>query len=144
MAVVAVPVLSKLMHPMYHAEAMIMVSPTAKSLGGERESSLPRYTEFVNQQMLLIAREDVSLEALEHLGDRRSVWKRNGENAADAAARLSGALRVSRVPETSYFSVGIDGSSPEGLVEIVDAVVKVFLDKARDQSLSGTASGRRP
>lgn len=136
-ALLGIPVMAKLRRPVHRAESMIMVSPTAKSLGGDRESFLPRYAEFVNQQMLLVAREDVSLETLNRLGDRRTLWQRPGESVQDAAIRLSASLRVERVPETSYFAVSLDRGSPEGLLEIVDAVVKAYLDRAKNESLSG-------
>lgn len=148
MAVVAIPVLVKLRRPLFSAEAMLLVSPTTKTVGEDRESQVPRYTEFVNQQLLLVAREDVALEALDRLDQRRSSWQGAGESVADAAARLSSSLRVARMPDTSYISVTLEGGAQEGLLEIVNAVLKAYLDRARGQALSGTdtrteALGRR-
>jgi Mrp family chromosome partitioning ATPase len=137
MAVLAAPILSRLRRPVFYAEAMLMVSPTTKNVGEDRESVVPRYAEFVNQQVLLVVREDVALEALDRLGGNRSAWQRPGESVRDAAARLSSSLRVARMPETSYIAVGLERGSPDGLLDIVNAVLKAYMDRAKGQALSG-------
>lgn len=136
MAVIAIPVVARLMSSVYYAEGMLMVSPTTKTVGEDRESHLPRYTEYVNQQVLMVSSEDVTLEALDRLGARRSVWQRRGESVREAAIRLSGSLRVTKVPETTYIAVGLEGGSQEGLVEIVNAVLKAYLDRTKGQAQS--------
>src|SRR5688572_23148997 len=75
----AIPVVAKLRRPVYRAEAVFMVSPATKSPGEDRESLLPRYAEFVNQQLLLVTREDVCIEALDRMGSARSAWQFSGE-----------------------------------------------------------------
>ena len=135
-SVAAVPVLTKLRRPVFYAEAILMVSPVTKTLE-DREAQLPRYTEYVNQQAMMLSREDVALAALDRLGENRSRWQRPEESARDAAVRLSNSLRVTRVPETSYLTVGLEGGEREGLVEIINAVTKAYLDHSKGQSLAG-------
>ncbi|MBI4566719.1 MAG: hypothetical protein HY716_18740 [Planctomycetes bacterium] len=140
-AAAAAPLLLHMNRPTYTAEALLLVSPTAKNLAADRESQLPRYQEFLNQQLLMLAREDVALEALDRLGDRRSVWQRPGESLRDAAGRLSASLVTARVPETLYITVALEGDRPEGLIEIVNAVVDAYLERNRGPGLYG-AEGR--
>ena len=136
-AVLAVgPAIVMLRRPSYVAEAVLMVSPVTKTLE-DRESALPRYTEFVNQQAMMVAREDVSMDALNRLGEERSHWQLPGESSRDAAVRLSLALKVNRVPDTSYISVALERGHREGLVEIINAVIKAYLDRAKGQAMSG-------
>ena len=136
-AVLAVgPAISMLRRPSFVAEAVLMVSPVTKTLE-DRESALPRYTEYVNQQAMMVSREDVSMEALDRLGDGRSRWQLAGESLRDTALRLSLSLKVTRVPETSYISVSIERSHREGLADLINAVVKAYLDRAKTQAMSG-------
>lgn len=136
-ALIAIPVLASLQSPVFFAESVFMVSPVTKNPGEDREFALPRYGEFVNQQLLLVVREDVCLDALDRLGEARSAWRRDGESMRDAAVRLSRALQVSRIPETSYVAVGLEASREEGLVVVVNAVMEAYLDRAKGQTLYG-------
>jgi succinoglycan biosynthesis transport protein ExoP len=147
-AVAAIPVLAKLRRPVYRAESVFMVSPATKSPGEDRESLLPRYAEFVNQQLLLVNREDVCLEALDRLGNARSAWQGPDESMQEAAARLSASLQVSRVPSTTYVAVGLNSARRDGLVDILNAVMKAYMDRAKVQTHYGLdarseAVGRR-
>jgi Mrp family chromosome partitioning ATPase/uncharacterized protein involved in exopolysaccharide biosynthesis len=134
-AVLAVPVVYyRSLRPVYYAEALLDVSPIVpKNLIEDRESQLPRYDEFVNQQLATIVRQEIALEALEHLKEQNLSWQRPGELRRTAADRLSFALQVKRVPNTTYLSVGLEGSRPEGLAEVVNAVVSAYLQRVKSQ-----------
>ncbi len=133
----AYPILQRLRLPVYRTEAILLISPVAKTLGEERSAELPRYDEFVKQQRLLVAREDVTLDALDRLGERRSLWQGRGESNREAALRLSRALIVEQIEETLYISVGIEAPRPEGLAEVVGVVVDAYLARVRGQIYYG-------
>lgn len=122
----------------YKAESLLLVSPVfAKNLTEDRELQLPRFEEFVNQQIILVTREDVALDALERMGERRLSWSKPGEGRREAAQRLAAALQVKRVPTTSYLSVSLEGNSPEGLAEALNSAVDAFLARAKEQPFYG-------
>ena len=122
----------------YSAESLLLVSPVfAKNLNEDREFQLPRFEEFVNQQLILIAREDIALDALDRLGERRPFPARPGESRRETALRLAGSLQAKRVPTTSYITVSMEGTSPDGLAETVNAAVDAFLTRAKGQPFYG-------
>ncbi len=125
----------------YSAESLLLVSPVfAKNLNEDRELQLPRFEEFVNQQLILVAREDVAIEALDRLGERRGTPIQPGESRREAALRLAGWIQAKRVPTTSYITVSLEGPSPDGLAETVNAVVDAFLTRAKGQPFYGLDS----
>lgn len=124
----------------YSAESLVLVSPIfAKNLNEDREFQQPRFEEFVNQQLILMTREEIALEALDRLGEA-STWIRPGESRRDAAQRLSLALKAKRVPTTSYMEVSLEGPTPEGLAATVNAAVDAFLARAKGQPFYGLDS----
>jgi uncharacterized protein involved in exopolysaccharide biosynthesis len=127
--------------PIYSAESQVLVSPIfPKNLIEDREVQVPRYDEFVNQQLAVVAREAVVAAALENMGEGRNAWVRPGESRHDAAARLSGALIAKRVPNTTYISIALEGRSPAGLAEVVNAVTDAYLAQVRNEMFYGQAS----
>ena len=136
--VAAVPIALWLRIPVYAAEATILVSQTfAKNLSEDRELQLPRFGEFIKQQLVTITREEIAMDALERLGERRALWMVAGESRRDAAQRLSGALGVRHLPETSYLIISLQGPAPPGLAEVVNAVADAYLSRARGQPFAG-------
>src|SRR5437762_1722606 len=50
--------------PLYRAESLLVVAPIMlKNVIEDREFQVPRYDEFVNEQLALLLREEVSLAA---------------------------------------------------------------------------------
>lgn len=119
----------------YYAEALLNVSSIIpKNLIDDREYQVPRYDEFVNQQLATMVRPEITLGALARLKDQASLWQLPTEGRREAAERLGAALQGKRVPNsTSYISVGLEGNRPEGLAEIVTAVVEAYLDREKGQ-----------
>ena len=134
----AIPLLLVLRRPVYAAEATVLVSQVfAKNLSEDREFQLPRFHEFVKQQLVLIEREEIAMDALEGLGDRRSLWMQPGESRRDGAVRLAARISARQLPDTSYILVRLEGPSPEGLAEVVNAVVDAYLARSRGQPFYG-------
>jgi len=122
----------------FSAESQILISPIfPKNLIEDREYQVPRYEEFVNQQLAMVVRQDVAASAIENLGDDRNLWVRPGESRHDAAGRLSAALIAKRVPSTTYISVALEGRAPDGLAKIVNAVVQAYLQQVRNEIFYG-------
>ena len=137
LAAIGIPMLIKLQRPVYMAEAIFMVTPVSRNPGEDRETSLPRYAEFVNQQVVLVVREDVCVEALDRMGESRSAWQLPGESLKDAAFRLSTSLQATVIPDTSYVSVSLRSSQEKGLTEVLNSVMRSYLDQARGQTRYG-------
>jgi polysaccharide biosynthesis transport protein len=131
--------------PRYHAEAVVRVSPRAPtSQQGAAFSDyayIPDYRNFLQQQVFEISNYATTTAALEHLGSKRSLWQKPGENNRHAAERLLWSIKVQLVPDTYLISVGLDGDHPVGLADIVNAVVSAYLSREEQEELSGTGQG---
>src|SRR3954464_8483455 len=101
---VGIPVIYlRAIRPIWYTEAQLLLSPMfPKNLIEEREYQVPRYEEFVSQQLAMIVRDDITLDVLERLGDRRSIWARPGEGRRESAIRLSNQRDPMPVPNTRF------------------------------------------
>lgn len=119
----------------FRAEAVVYVSPQfIRNLEGDQEQQLQsnsQYREFVQQQVRTINRYDIIFDALQRLGAKGRVWYKPNESDRRATERLQGALEIAPVPDTYQITVGLDGPRPEGLSEIVNAVVASYLVRAK-------------
>ncbi|HSM76358.1 MAG TPA: hypothetical protein VLT57_01970, partial [Bryobacteraceae bacterium] len=126
--------------PTYRATAVIFVSPRfVANLEADKEfdfQSNAQYREYVQQNIRTINRFDIIRDAMEKLGPQ-NPWSRRGETTNQAAERLQGALDVQAVPDTYQILVSLDGPSPKGLTEVVNAVVDTFLVKIRSEEFFG-------
>src|SRR5262245_1013060 len=91
-------------HPIYRTDASVHVSPRfAKNLSQDSEldiQSNSQYREFVRQQVRTITRYDIVEEALNRLGDRRSLWQQPQESDRRATERLMNALEAVPIEDT--------------------------------------------
>lgn len=124
--------------PVYAAEALLNVSPMIpKNLIEDREFQVPRYDEFVNQQLAMVAREEVTLDALTRLKGRVTLWKRPSEGLRESAVRLGSSLSVKRVSNSTYIAIGLEAAQPDGLAEVVNAVAESYLARVKNQLFYG-------
>jgi succinoglycan biosynthesis transport protein ExoP len=125
----------------YQATAVIHVSPRfMKNLEEDKElefQSNSQYRQFVQHQVYTIGRYDIVLEALESLGDRRNLWQRPGESSRYATERLQGALKIRPIPESYLITIRLEGTEPEGLEELVNAISETYLEKAKKEEFFG-------
>lgn len=128
--------------PIYRTEASIHVSPRfAKNLSQDNEldiQSNSQYREFVRQQGRTLTRYDIIEEALARLGEKRTLWQRPEESDRHAIDRLIATLDVKPIEETYLVSVGLEGKVPQGLADIVNTVVAVYLEKQKDEEFYGS------
>ena len=124
--------------PAYYAEAVIYVSPQfVKNLDRDKElefQSNSQYRQYVQQQVRTINRKDIMQNALERLGEKQSLWRGEGEPIENAAKRLQAALIIRPVRDTYLITVGLEGGKPDGLADIVNAVVIAYLARQRDEA----------
>ncbi len=131
--------------PVYYAECVVYISPTfLKNLAEDKEVQLQsgaQYREFVQQNARMMNRYDIVYEALQKLGNKRFAWQAPGETDRRAAERLQSALEIKPVPDTYQVAIGLEGSKPDRLAEIVNTVADVYMQKERGEDFY--ASDRR-
>jgi uncharacterized protein involved in exopolysaccharide biosynthesis len=124
----------------YRVTAVIYVAPRfANILEDSKElefQSFTQFQQFMKQQARTINRYDIVLEALARLGDRRfDLWQEPDESDREAAERLQQQLQVRDVRDTYLITVSLESENANGLDEIVNSVVKVYLEKAKREEI---------
>jgi Mrp family chromosome partitioning ATPase len=129
----------------YSTQAVVYISPhfTRNAQGVEQFQlqSDPAYREYVKQNVRTIRRLDIAQEALKRLAekDRRS-WRRAREDDWHAAERLAGALIISPAPETYQVNVSLRGDRPEGLAEVLNTLLDVYVSVQKAEEFYGVES----
>ncbi len=110
--------------PTTSASAIIYVSPSyPKTLNSDAETDhTADYSNFIDEQVHSVTRIDIMTDAIRRMPP--GLWRESGESEQAAAQRLAAALEVQRVAETYQVSIGLHGSSPVHLAEIVNAVAR--------------------
>lgn len=131
-------------HSKYVATASVRVLPTydTRLATGIDPSMIPNieYRSFVQQQVFEIANPQTVIDALKLLGPEVSLWKLPQESYQHAAERLLEFLKVEWIPDTFLITVSLDGTKPNGLDTIVNAVVNAYLSRQERQELNGADS----
>jgi polysaccharide biosynthesis transport protein len=125
----------------YNATASVRVLPTYDTrLATDLEPSMIpniEYSSFVQQQVFEIANPETLIAALRLLGPKASLWQLRNETQQHAAERLLEFLGVKWIPDTFLITVSLQGTKPQGLDAIVNAVVGAYLLRQERQELSG-------
>ncbi|MEI6068513.1 MAG: hypothetical protein WCP96_14315 [Methylococcaceae bacterium] len=123
----------------YSATAVIYVAPRVPNILQENKeqeiASYQQYKQFVEQQIGTVNRYDIMLATLNKMGDKRTLWQFPGETERRAAERLQGALVVKPVSDTYLISVTLESDKPAGLDDIVNTVVKTYVENAHEEEL---------
>lgn len=137
MVVIGLPLSWWLGTPIYSSEAAVYVSPRfLRNLQEDKEQDLQsnsQYREYVQQNVRTINRYDILADALAGLGKKRSLWQQQGEPDRRAVERLQKDLKIEPVPDTYQIVVSLEGKVPDGLADIVNAVVDTYLQKAKGE-----------
>jgi polysaccharide biosynthesis transport protein len=137
MVAVGLPLSWWLGTPVYSSEAAVYVSPRfLRNLQEDKEQDLQsnsQYREYVQQNVRTINRYDIVADALAGLEKKRAFWQQNDETDRRAVERLQQDLKILPVPETYQIVVGLESNKPEGLADIVNAVVDTYLQKAKSE-----------
>ncbi|MFH0909935.1 MAG: hypothetical protein V1918_00255, partial [Planctomycetota bacterium] len=118
----------------YTTEAVIEVFPRYVGILGE-DSELEikgGYLNFVENQALTLRSYEIAREALQKL--REASARPEGIEADEAsAARLADALEVRHVRNTYRIVVSLSSKEPQGIAEVVNAVVQAYLHRVNKQ-----------
>lgn len=130
----------------YSATAVIYVAPRFVNILQEsRDQEIPsyqQYRQFIDQQAHTVTRYDILINALARLGPRRSLWQTPEESERRAVERLQAALAVVAVENTYLITVTLESKEKDGLDEIVNAVVKSYLDLVHNEDIFYAADQR--
>jgi len=128
----------------YLAEATIRVSPvlpTSLDAGPSPFASNLEYRDFVQEQVFEIDNYANVSEALDSLGPKRSLWQQPGETDRHATERLMWMLKVEPVADSYLVKIGLTGGQPQGLADVVNAVVKSYLSRTAKREMDGVDVG---
>jgi polysaccharide biosynthesis transport protein len=136
-----IPVAWKKGQPFYQTEATIQVSPRfMRNLKEDQEldfQSNTQYRQFVEHQRRSIGRYDVLRDALDGMGEQRSLWQKPNETERRAIERLRSSLQISSVPDTYLIRIALRAESPEGLAEVINAVTATFIERMKAEQIFG-------
>ncbi len=124
--------------PLYSSTATIYVSPRflANLQDDNKETELQsnsQYREYVQQQVRTVNRFDIVERALKSLGSKSALFVTKGETWRHAVERLQVGLEITPVPDTYQVTVTLQGKEKEGLADIVNAVVRSYLESAKTE-----------
>lgn len=126
---------------MYATTATVQVAPRyMKNLRDDGELSFPsnsQYREFLEQQKNSVLRYDIVQDALRSLGEKASLWRLPDESERQAVDRLRSQMAVRVIPDTYLIEISLQRPQKEGLADIVNAVVKVYLERMKTERVYG-------
>ncbi len=127
--------------PQYASTATVQVAARyMKNLKDDGEldfQSNTQYRQFVEHQAKSVLRYDILREALQRLGERGALWREPYEPELRSVERLRKALTVRAVHDTYMIEITAKTSQKEGLAETVNAIVAVYLERAKSELLFG-------
>ena len=128
-------VLWKKAKPDYKSQSVVYISPKfPKVLNSDSEVDLP-YDSYFQDQIQTVTRYDIISDAIEQLP--YSVRHRGGPALPVEIQKLQRTLDVKRVGTSYEMSIGLNGSSPNGLAEIVNAVTNAYVERAKNEEFFG-------
>ena len=122
----------------YRAEGVLYVSPRfLRNLDSDEEQQLQsnsQYREFMQQQIRTVNRYDILASVLKQPAMSR-VWKKTNESERRAIERLQRSLQVLPVADTYQVTVALEDERPEGIAELINAVMAEFTTVAQKEAL---------
>ena len=122
--------------PTYQTTATFQVSPRyMKTLRDDIElefQSNTQFLQFIQQQARTVNRFDILENALHKLDrEGHDYWRRQGESERRRIERLQQSLAIRHVRDTYLVQVTLTAGKPDGLAEVVNAVIAAYLEQAR-------------
>lgn len=120
----------------YEAEGLLRIMPVVPSFITETEdfSITAYYHDFARTQVARLKDRSVLEEALKELPDDLRAQFMPGDTAVSLAAlSLGGRLDISRIRDTHLVRLYLEGGKREGLAEIINSVMHVYLKKVADE-----------
>ena len=133
------PLIFIIKKPYYEVHAFLKVEPViSKLISTSDETSIVNYyQDYVNTQAHAIK----SFELLKHTVDRLSERERNslfpGIRSSEICADiLNKMITVQQTPSTQLLEITMSGSKPDGLAEIVNKLMTVYIKESRNKNNS--------
>ncbi len=121
----------------YRAEGAIYISPhNIRNLDADEEQEIQsntQFREFMEQQAHTINRYDIILPIVTDGAPGAHFFRYKNEDDRRATDRLRGALQIAAVPDTYQMTVALEGDTPRGLAEVVNAVMENYVQVARKE-----------
>jgi len=118
----------------YYTEGAVYVSPRfIKNLRDDAEvefQSNTQYRQFVDQQVKTIKRYDI-LEAVVAQADTAHWLWPSAFSQQRAVRWLQMNIQARPVPNSYLVRVGVDGQRPDGMAEVINALLRTYLDQQR-------------
>lgn len=128
--------------PHYLATATVQVAPRyMKNIKDDNEldfQSNSQYRQFVEHQARSVARFDILSRTLSVLGDKASILRLPGESERRSIERLQERLVVLPVPDTYLMQIALESDSKEGIADIVNTVVEIYLLRMKEEQMYGS------
>jgi hypothetical protein len=118
----------------YRSEGVLYISPRNwRNLDADQEQDLPnlQFREFVQEQAHTINRFDIVLPIVTGNAPGALYFRAKNESDRRAADRLRAALQIAAVPDTYQMTVALEGDKPDGLAEIINALLDQYVQVAR-------------
>ncbi len=121
----------------YRSEGVIYISPhNWRNLDADEEQQIQsnnQFREYMEQQVHTINRYDIVLPVVQGDSAGARFFRKANEDDRHVTDRLRGALQIAAVPDTYQMTVALDGEKPDGLAEVVNAVMENFIQIARKE-----------
>ena len=134
--ILILPVLILLKNPYYATTGKLRISPVVPALitRSDELSITGYYTSYVQTQVDKIKTPEILEAAIEKLKpDMRRIHAPEGMPAPRAAEILKRKMIVVQVAGTHLISITLGGTKPEGLAEMVNAVMEAYMARLRDE-----------
>ena len=130
-----------LLWPAYVAQSIVSVQP--RTSGAQDTGALQgaygtaAFNSFIQQQMLKSTSTEVLIDALHKLAP--GSWQHSDESDQAAVERLRRAIVVSRLGESSQFSIGARASNPRTAAMLANAVTGSYIESVLRGQRAGDA-----
>lgn len=120
----------------YVATATLRISPTLPTfLGGSEDTPITgHYHDYARTQVSRIKRLQVLMTALNRLpANMRKQFVNKETTLLQAATGLRAQIQVSQIPRTHLIKVELKAKQAEGLAELTNNIINVYLEKLREE-----------
>src|SRR3984893_7857176 len=121
--------------PVYSSQSVVYISPRfPKVLNPDSEVELP-YDSYFQDEILTVTRYEIVADAISQLS--AEVRHRTGPPLPSEIVKLQHSLVMTRIGTSYEMSIGLLGSSPDGLADIVNAVTNSYVERTRNEEFYG-------
>lgn len=120
----------------YIATGILRVAPTLnRFLTDDKEINLSDfYQDYVQTQVSRLNQVQLIMNALNRLPPKlKELYIKPHQDPMEAAVDLQKDIKVAQIPKTQFISVQMRGIRSEGLAEMVNAVINVYLEKIQEE-----------